>query len=122
MKLFDIVLSFFLAILDIVGLLAKVISLAFRLYGNMFAGSLLIAIVVTMIANFSASLFSGVNLPLLVPLIFYLQNILVAVIQALVFTLLLSVFAKVILQDAEDIQTKKRASTKGKLIQQVNQS
>ncbi|GHV27792.1 hypothetical protein FACS1894176_10010 [Bacteroidia bacterium] len=45
-KVFDIVISLFIGILNIVGTVAKVISLAFRLYGNMMAGSLLLAIIV----------------------------------------------------------------------------
>jgi F0F1-type ATP synthase membrane subunit a len=43
---FDVVISLFIGILNIVGTVAKVISLAFRLYGNMMAGSLLLAIIV----------------------------------------------------------------------------
>lgn len=34
-KVFDIVVSLFLGFLNIVGLFAKVISLSFRLFGNM---------------------------------------------------------------------------------------
>ncbi len=34
-KIGDIIISLFLGLLDIVGLFAKVISLAFRLFGNM---------------------------------------------------------------------------------------
>jgi F-type H+-transporting ATPase subunit a len=45
-KVFDIVISLFIGILNIIGIIAKVISLAFRLYGNMMAGSLLLMIIV----------------------------------------------------------------------------
>jgi F-type H+-transporting ATPase subunit a len=48
-KLFDIVISLFMGLLNIIGTLAKVISLAFRLYGNMLAGSFLLAIIIGML-------------------------------------------------------------------------
>jgi F-type H+-transporting ATPase subunit a len=48
-KLFDIVISLFMGLLNIIGTIAKVISLAFRLYGNMMAGSLLLAIIIGML-------------------------------------------------------------------------
>lgn len=50
-KLFDIFLSLFIGVLDVIGIIAKVISLAFRLYGNMMAGSVLLAIIIGMLGN-----------------------------------------------------------------------
>ncbi|MDR2540513.1 MAG: hypothetical protein LBD11_01720 [Candidatus Peribacteria bacterium] len=48
---------------------------------------------------------AGLELPLLVPLIFYLQSTLTAVVQALVFSLLTSVFIKMSL-DTESKNSK----------------
>jgi F0F1-type ATP synthase membrane subunit a len=50
-KLFDIIISLFIGVLNIVGTLAKVISLAFRLYGNMMAGSLLLSVMIVMMGQ-----------------------------------------------------------------------
>lgn len=41
-KLFDIAISLFVGMLDIVGIFAKVLSLTARLYGNMLAGGILL--------------------------------------------------------------------------------
>ena len=45
-KLFDIAISLFVGFLDIVGVFAKVISLAFRLFGNMMAGTALLTVMI----------------------------------------------------------------------------
>jgi F0F1-type ATP synthase membrane subunit a len=41
-KVFDIILSLFLGLLEVIGTLAKIISLSFRLFGNMTSGATLI--------------------------------------------------------------------------------
>jgi F0F1-type ATP synthase membrane subunit a len=41
-KVFDIAISLFVGLLDIIGIGAKVISLTARLYGNMLAGGILL--------------------------------------------------------------------------------
>jgi F0F1-type ATP synthase membrane subunit a len=43
-KIFDIIISLFVGFLDIIGILAKVISLAFRLFGNMLSGTVLLSV------------------------------------------------------------------------------
>ena len=45
-KIGDIVISLFLGFLDLVGLLAKIISLAFRLFGNMTSGTILVGMLI----------------------------------------------------------------------------
>jgi F-type H+-transporting ATPase subunit a len=98
-KLFDIIISLFIGILNIIGTFAKVISLAFRLYGNMMAGSLLLAIIIGMLGQVTKSWLAGWEFPFLVPLIFYAQSALTAVVQAFVFSLLTSVFIKMSLEE-----------------------
>lgn len=117
-KLFDIVISLFMAILDIIGIIAKVISLAFRLYGNMMAGSILIGMIVVMLGQAVKNRI-GIEFPFLVPLIFYLQSTLTAVVQAFVFGLLTSVFIKMSLEEEDTKQKKKSEDT---LQQQLAQS
>jgi len=93
-KVFDIIISLFLWVLDIVWHLAKLISLSFRLFWNVTSGSMLLMMLVLAISSLTDNLF-GFEFPVLFPLIIYLQGILVAFIQALVFPLLIAIFIKV---------------------------
>ena len=78
----------FLAVglLEIVSILIRPFSLAVRLYGNIFAGEVMMD---TMLHKIPA-------LSWLLPVPFYLMEVLVALIQALVFTLLSAVFIMLI--------------------------
>ncbi len=69
----------FVGILEIVSEFAKVVSFAFRLFGNIFAGEVLLTVV-------------GSLVPLIAPMPFYGLEIFVAFVQALVFSLLSLVF------------------------------
>jgi F-type H+-transporting ATPase subunit a len=60
----------------------KVLSLSLRLFGNIFAGAVLLIVIAYLI-------------PVGVPLIFYLLEVLIGVLQALVFTMLCLVFTAV---------------------------
>ena len=115
-KLFDIMISLFVGALNIIGIIAKVISLAFRLYGNILAGSVLLGVLGITIANMTKS-WIGVEFPLFIPLIFYLQSTLVAVVQAFAFSLLTSIFIKITLEE----QQEKKQETKLQLKQHINQ-
>lgn len=93
----DIVISLFLWFLDIVGLFAKVISLAFRLFGNMISGTILVGMLIVAVSSMSSYVtwfMWGINFPIILPVIVYLQEILVAVIQAMVFPLLVAIFIR----------------------------
>ena len=68
-------IKFFIGILEIVSEVAKIISLSFRLFGNVFAGEVLLTIV------FFLS-------PYFVPLPFLFLEIFVGVIQAFLFAML----------------------------------
>lgn len=93
-KACDIVISVFLWVLEIVGHLAKLISLSFRLFGNITAGSLLLLMMVGAISALTSSLI-GIEFPVIAPLLIHMQEILVSFIQALVFPLLIAIFIKV---------------------------
>lgn len=93
-KLFDIVISLFVGILDVIGNIAKVISLSFRLTGNMMSGTILLGMLVLALKSLTHSLM-GFEFPILFPLLIVLQGVLVAVIQAFVFALLTAIFIKV---------------------------
>ncbi len=72
-------LDFFLGIMDIVGEVAKIISLSFRLFGNMFAGEVLGAVILFLA-------------PFFVPLPFLFLGLLTAIVQAFVFVVLTLIF------------------------------
>jgi len=72
-------IAFFIGLLDIVSEISKVISFAFRLFGNIFAGEVLLAVI-------------GSLIPLIAPLPFLGLEVFVGFIQALVFSMLTAVF------------------------------
>lgn len=74
-------IAFFVGILELISEFAKIISFSFRLFGNIFAGEVLLAVML-MLA------------PYFVPIPFYGLEIFVAVIQAFVFAMLTLVFIK----------------------------
>lgn len=72
-------LNFFLGIMDLIGEIAKVISLSFRLFGNIFAGEVLAAVMLFLT-------------PFIIPLPFLFLSILAAIVQPFVFSVLTLVF------------------------------
>jgi F-type H+-transporting ATPase subunit a len=74
-------IMFFVGILEIISEFAKIISFAFRLFGNIFAGEVLLVVISFLV-------------PLFVPMPFYGLEFFVGFIQALVFSMLTLVFFK----------------------------
>ena len=72
-------IMFFVGILELISEFAKIISFAFRLFGNIFAGEVLLVVMAFL-------------LPIIVPMPFYGLELFVGFIQALVFSLLSLVF------------------------------
>ena len=93
-KFFDITISLFLWALEIVWHGAKIISLSFRLFWNMTSGSILLIMLFWAISWLTMNLFH-IEFPVIWPVILYMQELLVAFIQALVFPLLIAIFIKV---------------------------
>ena len=73
---------FFVGILEIISDISKIISFTFRLFGNIFAGEVLLAVM--------AFLF-----PFFIPIPFYALELFVGFIQALVFAMLVAVFINI---------------------------
>ncbi len=71
----------FVGILEIISEFAKIISFSFRLFGNIFAGEVLLTVMLMLV-------------PLFIPLPFLFLEIFVGFIQALVFAMLTLVFMK----------------------------
>lgn len=93
-KFFDIIISLFLWALEIVWHAAKIISLSFRLFWNMTSGSILLVMLVWAVSWLTMNMFH-IEFPVIGPVILYMQELLVAFIQALVFPLLIAIFIKV---------------------------
>jgi F-type H+-transporting ATPase subunit a len=76
------IIEFFVGLLEIVGEVARIASLSLRLFGNVFAGEILIGVMLSLVS-------------FVVPIPFMFLEILVGVIQASVFALLVLVFLTV---------------------------
>ncbi len=75
-------ISFFVGILELLGEFAKMISFSFRLFGNIFAGEVLLII-------------TGFLAPFIIPIPFLGLELFVGFIQALVFAMLTMVFVSI---------------------------
>lgn len=76
----------FVGLLEFVLEFAKIISFGFRLFGNIFAGEVLLAVMISLV-------------PFVVPMPFYGLEIFVGAVQALVFSMLTLVFFKTAVTD-----------------------
>lgn len=74
-------INFFVGILELVSEVSKMISFSFRLFGNVFAGEVLLVVIMTLA-------------PFIAPLPFFGLELFVGFIQALVFSMLTLVFLK----------------------------
>ena len=81
-------IHFFVGILELIGEFAKVLSFSFRLFGNIFAGEVLLLIIMTLV-------------PVIAPLPFIMLEFFVGFIQALVFAMLTLIFLKIATAEVE---------------------
>ncbi len=82
MKMFMIAVFIFVGVLEVVSILFRPVSLSFRLYGNVFAGENILESMLLLVPW----------LGWIIPLPFYFLELLVGLVQALVFMLLTAVF------------------------------
>ncbi|OGI95184.1 hypothetical protein A2917_00840 [Candidatus Nomurabacteria bacterium RIFCSPLOWO2_01_FULL_42_17] len=82
-------ITFFVGILELIGEMAKVASLSFRLFGNVFAGEVLLASM-------------GAIFLYLLPTPFLFLEVFIGLIQALIFSLLAAVYFTIAAQDHEE--------------------
>ncbi|HNX11299.1 MAG TPA: F0F1 ATP synthase subunit A [bacterium] len=75
-------IKFFVGVIEIIGEFAKIASLSFRLFGNIFAGEVLLA-------SMSAILAFGLPLP------FMFLEVIVGLIQALIFSILVLIYLSI---------------------------
>ncbi len=93
LKVLMIVVFFAAGCLEIISILFRPVSLSFRLYGNIFAGENMLETMARLIPG----------LGWLLPIPFYFLELLVGLVQALVFMLLTAVFTLLICQHEEHV-------------------
>jgi F-type H+-transporting ATPase subunit a len=91
MKVLMVVVFFLVGILEVVSIAFRPVSLSFRLYGNVFAGENMLESMANIVPALSW----------LIPVPFYFMELLVGLVQALVFMLLTAVFTLLICKHEE---------------------
>ncbi len=91
LKILMVVVFFAAGCLEVVSILFRPISLTFRLYGNIFAGENLLEAMTKLVPGFGW----------LIPVPFYFLELLMGLVQALVFMLLTAVFTMLMCQHEE---------------------
>jgi F-type H+-transporting ATPase subunit a len=86
LKVLMIIVFFLVGFLEVLSILFRPISLSFRLYGNIFAGENMLESMARLVPGFGW----------LLPVPFYFMELLVGIVQALVFMLLTAVFTMLI--------------------------
>ena len=86
-------LFLFVGAIEMFSILVRPVALMFRLYGNIFAGENILETMMTLVPAWLAWL---------PPLPFYFLELLVGLVQALVFALLTAVFLKLIAEHHDD--------------------
>jgi F-type H+-transporting ATPase subunit a len=92
LRMLMIVVFFLVGFLEILSILFRPISLSFRLYGNIFAGENMLEAMGKLVPHFGW----------LVPVPFYFMELLVGIVQALVFMLLTAVFTMLMCMHDEE--------------------
>jgi len=83
------VVNFFVGFLDIIGEIAKVLSISLRLFGNMYAGIVLATVI-------------GGIMAYVLPVFLVAMGLLVAVVQAIVFTSLVTIYYMLAIRSAPE--------------------
>jgi F-type H+-transporting ATPase subunit a len=92
LKVLMILVFIAVGLLEVVSILFRPVSLSFRLFGNIFAGENMLEAMANLVPG----------LGWLIPIPFYFMELLVGIVQALVFMLLTAVFTLLICQHDED--------------------
>jgi F-type H+-transporting ATPase subunit a len=91
LKVLMVAVFFVVGCLEVISIMFRPVSLSFRLYGNVFAGESMLEAMSKLVPGFGW----------LLPIPFYFLELLVGLVQALVFTLLTAVFTLLICQHEE---------------------
>ena len=98
LKVLMIVVFIIVGMLEVVSILFRPISLSFRLFGNVYAGENMLESMATLIQH--PAWLRAITSPL-IPIPFYFMELMVGIVQALVFMLLTAVFTLLICQHDE---------------------
>ena len=93
LKVLMIIVFLAVGFLEVVSILFRPVSLSFRLYGNIFAGENMLEAMSNLVPGWIGSI--------VIPIPFYFMELLVGIVQALVFMLLTAVFTMLICQHDE---------------------
>jgi F-type H+-transporting ATPase subunit a len=93
LKVLMIFIFIIVGVLEVVTILFRPVTLSFRLYGNVFAGENMLEAMSRLVPGWFGSI--------LIPIPFYFLEVLVGLVQALVFMLLTAVFTLLIMPDEE---------------------
>jgi|AntAceMinimDraft_18_1070375.scaffolds.fasta_scaffold01561_11 F-type H+-transporting ATPase subunit a len=86
------IINFIMGLLDIIGEFAKIISLSLRLFGNMFAGEVLMVVIMSFLSFIAPSLLIA-------------QTLLIGGLQAMVFSVLSAVYLNLALGENNDSES-----------------
>ena len=92
MLLIFAVIFFFVGVIEVVSIMVRPVSLSLRLFGNVFAGETLLASMITLGQTLGLPDIVTYIMSLIVPVPFYFLELLVGLLQALVFMLLCAVY------------------------------
>jgi len=93
LKLLMVFVFLIVGCLEVVSILFRPVSLSFRLFGNIFAGENMLEAMARLVPGWLGSI--------IIPIPFYFMELLVGIVQALVFMLLTAVFTLLICQHDE---------------------
>ena len=99
-------ITFFVGLIEIAGEFAKVASLSFRLFGNILAGEVLLASISALLA-------------FVAPIPFFFLEILVGVVQALIFSILLVVYFTVAATDHDHEEHEGMSKEQGDDVEEI---
>jgi F-type H+-transporting ATPase subunit a len=88
LKVLMILVFLLVGVLEVISILFRPVSLSFRLFGNVFAGEKMLETMAELVPKLS----------MIIPIPFYFMELLVGIVQALVFMLLTAVFTLLICQ------------------------
>lgn len=97
LKVLMAVVFLLVGLLEVVSILFRPISLSFRLFGNVYAGENMLESMANLVPGWLGAI--------IIPIPFYFLEVLVGLVQALVFMLLTAVFTLLICQHEEGIET-----------------
>jgi len=92
MKLLFAIIFLFVGVIEVVSILVRPVSLSLRLFGNVFAGETLLSSMITLGQTLGFPAAITYLMSIIVPIPFYFLELLVGLLQALVFTLLCAVY------------------------------